>query len=151
MGRLEIPGVLGVDANCFIYLFEAPVSERGQLVQELFVAARTSAVVTSVLTMAEVLVKPLRDGSEQEASDLAEAVYAIPRLEVVNVDWRIAETAARIRGATNLKLPDAIHLATAIERGADSFLTNDARFKRAEAFLPILILDEMVPTHSRVP
>ena len=97
MGRLTIPGVLGVDANCFIYLFEAPGSERGRRVQEMFVEPTTSAVVTSVLTIAEVLIKPLRDGSEQEANDLREAVVAIPRLEIIDVNVRVAETAARIR------------------------------------------------------
>ena len=94
MGRLTIPGVLGVDANCFIYLFEALSSERGRRVQEMFVEPTTSAVVTSVLTIPEVLIKPLRDGSEQEANDLREAVVAIPRLEIIDVNLRVAETAA---------------------------------------------------------
>lgn len=144
MGRLTVPGVLGVDANCFIYLFEPPGSERGRRVQEMFVEPTTSAVVTSVLTIAELLIKPLRDGSEQEANDLREAVVAIPRLEIIDVNLRVAETAALIRAATNLKLPDAIHLATAVQQDAAAFLTNDSRFKRADAFLPILILDELI-------
>lgn len=144
MGRLTVPGVLGVDANCFIYLFEPPGSERGRRVQEMFVEPTTSAVVTSVLTIAELLIKPLRDGSEQEANDLREAVVAIPRLEIIDVNLRVAETAALIRAATNLKLPDAIHLATAVQQDAAAFLTNDSRFKRGNAFLPILILDELI-------
>jgi hypothetical protein len=39
------------------------------------------------------------------------------------------EEAARLRAPTKLKLPDAIHLATATLNGCDCFLTNDDSFK----------------------
>jgi predicted nucleic acid-binding protein len=74
---------------------------------------------------------------------------AIPRCPApVDVDSRIAEIAARIRAATNLKLPDAIHVATAVEHRAEEFLTNDAGFKRASAFLRNLVLDELIADNA---
>jgi predicted nucleic acid-binding protein len=144
MGRLTGPDVLAVDANCIIYLFESLASPRGRRVQAMLVAPAVSEVITSVLTIAEVLVKPMREGTEEEVSELREAILATPRLRIVEVDRRIAETAARIRATTGLKLPDAVHLAAAVAGGAQAFLTNDSGFKRASAFLPVLILDELI-------
>lgn len=37
----------------------------------------------------------------------------------------ILRGAAKLRASTNVRLPDAIHLATATAAGCDSFLTND--------------------------
>jgi predicted nucleic acid-binding protein len=41
----------------------------------------------------------------------------------------ILEESAQLRAITKLKLPDAIHLATALGHQCDSFLTNDDVFK----------------------
>ncbi|MGH9753098.1 MAG: type II toxin-antitoxin system VapC family toxin [Blastocatellia bacterium] len=41
----------------------------------------------------------------------------------------ILEEAAQWRATTKLKLPDAIHLATAFRSRCDSFLTNDDVFR----------------------
>jgi predicted nucleic acid-binding protein len=46
-------------------------------------------------------------------------------LEVVPVTREILIEAAGIRAQTGVKLPDAIHLSTAIVSGCASFLTND--------------------------
>ncbi|HPO12257.1 MAG TPA: PIN domain-containing protein [Candidatus Hydrogenedentes bacterium] len=46
-------------------------------------------------------------------------------LEVVPISDNILEIAAELRATTRLKLPDAIHMATAIVTNCTSFLTND--------------------------
>lgn len=51
--------------------------------------------------------------------------------------------AARLRAVTNLRLPDAIHGATAILSGCQTFLTNDRRL----AALPgvdVVLLSEII-------
>jgi predicted nucleic acid-binding protein len=52
-----------------------------------------------------------------------------PALEVIPISRDILEEAARWRATTKLKLPDAIHLATALGSSCDSFLTNDDVFR----------------------
>jgi predicted nucleic acid-binding protein len=54
----------------------------------------------------------------------------------------VADSAAYLRACYNLRTPDALHIATAIEAGCDSFLTNDESFKRINE-LRVLILDEL--------
>jgi hypothetical protein len=55
--------------------------------------------VTSVLSLLEVLVKPLETQATALADDFRAAVSASPYLRVVDVDRQIAERAAAIRAA----------------------------------------------------
>jgi predicted nucleic acid-binding protein len=50
-------------------------------------------------------------------------------LTVGPVTREILIEAARLRGLSRIKLPDAIHAATALQKGCSSFLTNDDRLK----------------------
>jgi predicted nucleic acid-binding protein len=51
-------------------------------------------------------------------------------LRVIALSSSIAEKAASLRAVHNIKTPDAIQIATALEQNADFFLTNDARLSR---------------------
>ena len=144
MGRRNLIGVLGVDANCLIYIVEGSNPARQEwLVREVFLNPGCATVIDS-LTIAELLVKPLRELRSAEVMETRHAIEQMPRLSVLPIDTALAVEAARIRATTGLKLPDAVHLAAAVAGGAQAFLTNDAGFKRASAFLPVLILDELI-------
>jgi len=84
---------------------------------------------TSELTLAEVLVKPLKD--QNRAVQQAYKTFLLPTaaLEVIAINRELLEEAAPVRATTSLKLPDAIHFATALRQQCDSFLTNDDLFK----------------------
>jgi len=86
-------------------------------------------VVTSELTLAEVLVKPLKDQNPAIQHAYRAFLAPTPVLEVVPISRDILEEAAQWRATTKLKLPDAIHLATALRSKCDSFLTNDGVFR----------------------
>jgi predicted nucleic acid-binding protein len=85
--------------------------------------------VTSDLTLAEVLVKPKRDNNQ--TLEHAYRQFLLPTESFRNsaVSREILEAAAGIRAKSALKLPDAIHFASAINQHCDSFLTNDDRFE----------------------
>jgi uncharacterized protein len=70
-------------------------------------------------------VKPLRAG---DAATLAtyDAFFTRARLSVFDVSAAVLDRATELRARHGFKVPDAIHLATAIEAGADAFLTGDA-------------------------
>ncbi len=50
-------------------------------------------------------------------------------LSIVDVDYKIADIASRIRANYNIKTPDAIILATGISMNIDYFITNDTKLK----------------------
>ena len=85
--------------------------------------------ITSTVTLLEVFVKPLREGQTGIAKQYRDILTTAPGIEIIDITAAIAEQAAQLRAKYNLRTPDAIQLATAIEVGADYFLTNDNRLK----------------------
>ncbi len=90
------------------------------------------SIVTSVITLLEGLVKPMRTNDGASISKWYGFLYTTGNLETVDITPQIAERAARLRAARlkvahNIHTPDAIQVATAISSGAAIFLTNDAQ------------------------
>jgi len=119
-----------LDTNLFVYLFEDE-GQRGKRATEIFneISLRGDEVLTSALTLGELLVKPL------EANDLALAdryrkVFRGPTVRLIPFDEAAAERFARIRKDRGIKAPDVIQLATAAAAGCDLFVTNDDRLTR---------------------
>ena len=101
------------------------------------------AVIVSVVTEAELLVRPERDGNEfaiERIGDLLseEGIY------VVGVDRKIARRAAQLRARVRMALADAIIVATAIETGCDAVVTNDGEWSKKVSEVPIIHLDDIV-------
>jgi predicted nucleic acid-binding protein len=99
-------------------------------------------VVTSTVTLLEVLVQPLRQGDLALMARYRAILLGIAGLDTIPVSTAIAEEAARLRATHRLAAPDAIQLATAFVEGADAFLTNDIRFPRPVT-PQVLVLDEL--------
>src|SRR3954447_5943343 len=119
-----------LDANIFIYAVEGYAPEEAFL-RELLAALEDGRfpAVTSELSLAEVLVKPLKLGREDVAAAYGELLTASDRLAVLPVDRAILVEVARQRAALGAGMPDAIHVATALAAGCELFLTNDHRLK----------------------
>ncbi|NER39229.1 MAG: type II toxin-antitoxin system VapC family toxin [Oscillatoria sp. SIO1A7] len=100
-------------------------------------------VVTSILTLVETLVYPLRQDNITLTQQYRDILFNGEGLTTVEVFEDIAETAARLRADYNLRTPDAIQMATAIRRGASFFLTNDTRLPSLPG-LELLVLDELI-------
>lgn len=143
---MTLPSRVSIDSNCFVYLRDSSTPRGSFVERELIqplIAGSKSAVV-SAIALAELLVWPLRDGNEIAALELRASLEGLRGLEIVPVDAEVAERAARVRVAHGLRLPDAIHVATAIIGGAESLLTNDRQLSRAGASMPVLVLDDLV-------
>lgn len=136
MGRVsdELGKKVYLDTNIIIYAVEGFADVAAQI-RALLSAMDNAEIValTSELTVAEVLVKPLKDKNETVQQAYKTFLTPTPVLQLAPVTRDVLEEAARVRAPTHLKLPDAIHLATAKLGGCDSFLTNDDLFKRVEA------------------
>ena len=99
-------------------------------------------VVTSVVTLLEVLVYPLRQGNRILAQQYRDILFNEAGLTTIEVSPAIAEVAAQLRATYNLQTPDSIQMATAISGGASLFLTNDARLPSLPG-LEVLLLEEL--------
>ncbi len=119
-----------LDVNVFIYALEG-FPEVSHALAALFKAIDSAAIqtVTSELALAEALIKPIQNKNIQHQACYEMAIRSRRGLQVVPVLRTILLEAARLRGTTGLKLPDAIHLATALSSGYEVFLTNDHRIK----------------------
>ena len=99
-------------------------------------------VVTSMITLTEVLVHPLRQRNAELARQYREILMNSPGILCVPLSAEVAEEAARLRSEHNLRTPDAIHLATAHLHGAASFLTNDSTLPNIPE-IQLLVLDKL--------
>jgi len=101
------------------------------------------SVVTSVLTISEVLVYPLRAGNTILAQQYRDILFNSQGLTTIEVLPDIAENAAKLRADYNLRTPDAIQMATAVYGGASFFLTNDIRLPSLPG-LTVLVLNQLM-------
>jgi len=116
------------DADVLIYA-ALGVRPLGLPVAALF-AAKTGAERTprvgigSTLLVPEMLTKPLRERAQTEVTALT---WFLARLDLLPVDLAIADLAAVLGAKYRLRDADAVHLATAIQGGADRFVTNNRK------------------------
>ena len=123
-----LPGnpLLLIDSAPIIYVLEGH-AELAPVFRPVFAAHAEGMVrfAISTVTLAEVLTGPL--GAQNEV--LAERYRTTLRSWlVVDLDAEVAESAARLRASTKLKLADAIQAATALVIGADALVTHDRDF-----------------------
>jgi predicted nucleic acid-binding protein len=130
---MQLPdGRIGVDTALFIYFIEQHPAYHGR-VRHLFEAASAGEreLVTSAVTLLEVLVVPYRIGNLALA-ERYEAVLSRSRgLLMVDIDRRVLRAAAQIRAVYGTRPPDAIQLASATLHRCAAFVTNDRRLPDA--------------------
>lgn len=147
MGALTLPltGRVYVDAQIVIYAVERhPLYAPAILPLWQAVANGEAKVVTSELTLMEVLVGPIALDDPSLEVDF-ERLLLGPDVEMVPVGQGALRYAAGLRAVNpSLRTPDAIHLATAVESGCTAFLTNDRRLGRAVDAVPTIVLDEVI-------
>ncbi len=134
---------LAIDTGPVIYLIE--VNPRyDALVTEVFkrIASGQLSAVTSVITLAEVLVQPLLRGDLALQKRYRDLLTTSAGFRTLPIDAVTAERAAGLRAAYRLRMPDALQLALALEAGCEAFLTNDSQLKRVSE-LRVLVLDEL--------
>jgi predicted nucleic acid-binding protein len=118
--------VVGLDTAPLIYFIEKHQTYL-PLVRPFFEAVERGdiQVVTSTLTLTEVLIHPLRQGNQDLAREYSRILLNATNLKTVSVSPLVASEAARIRADSGIRTPDAIQLATAQQAKATFFLTND--------------------------
>ncbi|MCY3867486.1 MAG: PIN domain-containing protein [Chloroflexi bacterium] len=134
---------LYIDSAPLIYYVEENAAYLDKMREIVGIVDQTDLLAfSSVLTLAEVLVWPLRQGDQQLVQAYQEILVAGDDYELVVVTPEIAVTAADIRARYGLGTPDSLHVATAIATHCDAMLTNDSDMKRIKE-LSVLLLDDL--------
>lgn len=125
---MTVPRVY-LDANVFITAMEH-VGARSDHAWWVFASIEDGEIVgvTSELTLSEILVKPLERKAEGIAEAYQQMISPASGFEVRPVDRAILVGAAHLRaGRRSIKLPDAVHIATAQAGGCAFFVSADER------------------------
>ena len=155
-----------VDSSALVYLVE-DVPRRGSAVSAFLDRVRSAGgrPFASVLTLTELLERPLSRGDRELALRYRRFLADSSLLVLVPVDAEVAERAARILGEGTFdprsrKLPelrpgdpgssrfgvsfaDAVHLASALVHGAEAVLTNDEAWRDVPEAPPVYLVDEI--------
>ena len=137
--------VVGLDTAPLIYYVERK-QPYVDTVRPFFAAltAGEFRVVTSILTLSEVLVQPMNHNDTPLVDHYRDIILHTPGLDTMRVSRRIAERAAAIRAAhRRVRLPDAVQLATALIGRADFFLTNDIALPPLPS-LKMLVVEDLL-------
>lgn len=131
------------DTSPIIYYIEAH-PQFGPLTKDAVQAFQSGSLTgySSVITLSEVLAKPIQAGEEALARRFAAFLRAGRNFHLIDVSADIAQRAGALRGKyPALKTVDSIQIASALTIGADGFLTNDGKLKQVTEIQVIVLKD----------
>lgn len=98
--------------------------------------------ISSSIILTEVLNQPIRSGRFDLEQAYKNILLNNSTFRLMDVTPTIAENAAKLRAKYNLRTPDALHVATALQTNCNAFLTNDLGLKRVNEIV-VLVLDDL--------
>lgn len=143
-----------LDANVFITAFEH-AGARSDHAWWVLEAVEDGEIIgaTSEITLAEVLVKPVERGATDLANAYEEMIRSGPNFEVLPVRRDVLVAAAGLRARrSSVRLPDALHIATARALDCATFVSDDRRLRVPEGMrlieLNAFTLDDILGERS---
>jgi len=146
LGELEqalvAHGIIGVDTAPFIYLWERH-PRYFALSETLFRYLKEPQVqgITSIITLIEACVLPQRQGRPDLVEAYERALLHSRQARTLAVDAVLARRAVALRAQYDVRAPDALQIAVALEAGATAFVTNDRRLAKVRE-LQVLLFDD---------
>ncbi len=136
-----------LDTSPIIYYIE-DIEPYASLLNDLFdnIAKGDNIAVTSVITLIEVLTKPVRDKNRELEQKFRLYFTNSRNIELISITPDIGEQSSLLRAKYNLRTPDAIQVAVAINTESSSLITNDTNLKKIEE-VNVIILEELIKKH----
>lgn len=132
-----------IDTAPFIYYIEAD-PQFGPLSKEVIDAVQSGLLTafSSVITLAEVLPRPVQAGRADIAERFSMFLRRGRNLTLLSISADIAEKAGWLRGRyPSIRALDAIQISSALYAETDVFLTNDKRLRRIKEIRIMLLSD----------
>ena len=132
-----------LDSNLYIYVFEGVETYRTRMVELLSVIdSRDIVVIASELLFTEILPRPVKEGRQDLVERYLDLVRNTPRIQLVSVDRSVILRSVHLGAEFGLRSMDALHLATALVHGCETFITNDRRLARID-LIRVCTLDDL--------
>jgi predicted nucleic acid-binding protein len=138
-----------LDTAPIIYFIEAH-HQFGHLIKEVIELMNENRIqaFTSVLTISEVLLKPVAMGNDELTEKFKTYLKNGQNLTLLPITEIIGETAGLLRGKyPHLKTVDAVQIAAALDAEADAFLTNDKKLSGIKEIKVLVLHDFLVFTN----
>lgn len=134
--------LVALDTSVWIYHLEgsAAYGPAADNVLEAVAQGRVGAVA-SELVLLELLVAPLKKGSQDVADEIELMLLHFPHLQLAPVTRAVLVRAAEIRARYAMRTPDAIMLASAVESGATLAIANDVAWRKVKQVDVLLLRD----------
>ncbi len=97
--------------------------------------------VTSVITLIEACVHPQRQGRLDLVQAYERSLIHSQQVRMLPVDVVLARCAVTLRAQYDIRVPDALQIATAPEASATLFVTNDQQLRKIQE-IGMLLLDD---------
>ena len=136
--------IIGLDTAPFIYLWEQH-PRYFALSETLFRYLKKPNVqgITSIITLIETCVLPKRQGRQDLVQAYEHALLHSRQVRMLSVDADLGRRAVALRAEYDIRVPDALQIAAALETGATAFVTNDQRLAKVKD-LHVLQFDDYV-------
>ena len=114
-----------------------------------FIRSGRNRAIVSVVTITELLVRPLRLTDNALADSLVDFITQFPNLKLGDIDLAVAREAAVLRARSGLRPADALILATGVVRQCGHIVSNDrawvAALSSPGSSAAAVLLDNHVP------
>ncbi|MBI4235140.1 PIN domain-containing protein [Candidatus Peregrinibacteria bacterium] len=133
---------VSLDTVIFIYLLEGE-NRYSEFLKKLFsfLELNNKKISFSALLLVELLVRPYQNNDLDIAKEWMSYFKMTPNIEIIDLTPTIAVDAAFLRAKYNIKTPDSIHLATAMQKSEAVLLTNDSALKKIEEVKVLCLKD----------
>lgn len=114
-----------------------------------FVYSGRNPAVVSMVTVSEILVRPLRLGVGDAYDHTLDFLARYPHLKAGSIGLAVAQEAASLRASHRLKAPDALTVATGLLQQVGFLVTNDnawaTKLQPISARIRVLLLSKHLP------
>src|SRR3989344_3447731 len=127
---------VGLDTSILIYFLEKHPDcfrQVRRIMDEL--EARQITGVFSIIGLIEILTGAKKSHEYDMAADYKRLITNYPNVTISGISESIVDIASDLRARYKISTPDAIHLATAIDFGAEKFIINDVNLKKIKEII----------------
>lgn len=132
---------ISLDSNIFIRALDdlGSLGDQARALLEHIKQVSPKIYISTIL-LEEFFVKVFKEKRESELVYIMDFLTLGGLITILDMNKEIAIMAAKVRSDYDIKAPDAIHLASAINAGANVFITTDKRLPRKIGNLTVKVL-----------